>query len=179
MLSRRRVLVTSNLVWLSGLTGCSGITNSDPSTNHAHEYPELNETEIYVAEDVGLRLPKDTTQVDEPGNAELIILHGNLAVAPAQVVTWLTQDRVIALLGDRAQQSWLDVVQSDPYRAAFESEGYGVGEPAPHLLIAVAIENRTTSYRKSWGNQPGNDDLLATLDETMADISSRKADQTE
>lgn len=177
--SRRRFLYTSGTLSIFGLAGCARLSNSDPSENQSREYDHLTETTIYVADDVGLRLPEDATQTDEPDNAELVVLHGNLAVTAEQVVTWLTEDRVIALLGDQAQQSWLDVVQSDPYSEAFDSEGYGVGDPAPHLLVGVAVEDRTTTYRKSWGNQPSNDDLLGALDETLGDIQARKSDDTE
>lgn len=177
--SRRRFLQTSSSLSIFGLAGCGGLSNSDSSPTQSREYDRLEETTIYVADDVGLRLPEDTTQEDEPENAELVVLHGNLAVTAEQVVTWLTEDRVIALLGDQAQQSWLDVIQSDAYREAFDSEGYAVGEPAPHLLVGVAVEDRTTTYRKSWGNQPANDDLLAALDVTMAEIQTRKSNEKE
>lgn len=177
--SRRRFLQTSSTLSVFALAGCASLSNSDPSADQSREYDNLTETSIYVADDVGLRLPEDATRVAEPEDAEIVVLHGNLAVPAEQVVTWLTEDRVIALLGDRAQQSWLDVVQSDSYREAFASEDYAVGEPAPHLLVGVAVEDRTTTYRKSWGNQPANDDLLVALDETVADIRARKSDEAE
>lgn len=177
--SRRRLIQTSSTLAIFGLAGCSSLLNSESSTNQPREYTWLEEATIYVADDVGLRLPEDATQVDAPKNAELIILHGNLAVSAEQVVTWLTEDRVIALLGDRAQQSWLDVVQSDPYREAFDSDGYSLAEPAPHLLVGIAIDDRTTTYRKSWGNQPANDDILAALDETMSEIKSQRTEKRE
>lgn len=178
-LSRRRLIQTSSTLSIFGLAGCASLPHTDSSTDQPREYDWLEATTIYVADDVGLRLPDDVTRVDAPKNAELVILHGNLAVSAEQVVTWLTEDRVIALLGDRAQESWLDVVQSDPYREAFDSEGYGVGEPAPHLLVGVAIDDRTTTYRKSWGDQPANDDILAALDETMSEIKSRSTEERE
>lgn len=175
--TRRRFFQISCSVSILGLAGCPSLTNSNPPPNQSREYDQLENTKIYVADDVGLRLPEGATRVDEPENARLIVLHGNLAETPEQVTTWLTEDCIIALLGDQAQESWLDVVQSEPYHEAFDSEGHSVGEPAPHLLIAVAIEDRTTTYRKSWGDQPANDELLAAFDETMADIRTRKSEE--
>lgn len=168
--SRRRVLQTSCTLSIFGLAGCAHLSSNDPSGNQSREYNHLTATTIYVADDVGLSLPEEAPTANEPDNAELIVRHGDLAVSAEQVVTWLTEDRVIALLGDRAQESWLGVVQSEPYRDVFESKGYAVGKPAPRLLVGVAVEDRTTTYRKSWGNQPANDDLLAALDETIAKI---------
>ena len=176
---RRRFLRTWSGLSVFGLAGCASLSNSDPSADQPREYDHLTETTVYLADDVGLRLPEDATSVAEPEDAELLVLHGNLAVPPERVVAWLTEDRVVALLGDRAQQSWLEVVRSDAYSEAFAAEGYSVGEPAPHLLVGVAVEDRTTTYRKSWGNQPTNEDLLAALDETLADIRTRKPDENE
>jgi hypothetical protein len=144
------------------------------STSSSPEYDQLQNTPVYVADDVGLRLPENATRVDAPEHAELLILHGNLAVTAQQVVMWLTEGRIIALLGDRAEDSWVEVEQSESYREAFDSEGSGDAEPNPHLLIAVAMENHTTTYRKTWGDHPDNDDLLTALDETMADIETRR-----
>lgn len=173
--TRRRLLRSTGPLSVLGLAGCASLSNGDPSSSESPGYDHLEGTTIYVAEDVGLRLPADATRADDPGSAELVVLHGNLAVTAEQVVTWLTEGRVVALLGDQAQESWLEVVQSDPYRGAFDSEGHGVGEPAPHLLVAVAVEDRTTTYRTSWGDQPANDDILSALDDTMGEIRDRRA----
>lgn len=177
-LSRRRLLQSASMVSFLGLSGCTSLSNSD-STSYSPEYDQLRNTAIYVADDVGLRLPENATRVDAPENAELLILHGNLAVTAQQVVTWLKEGRIIALLGDRAEDSWFDVTQSEPYRETFDSEGFGDAEPDPQLLIAAAIENRTTTYRKTWGDQPDNNELLAALDETMTDIETRRSKKTE
>lgn len=177
-LSRRRLLQSATALPFLGLAGCPTLTNSD-APSQTPEYEHLPDTAIYVADDVGLRLPENATRVDAPEQAELLILHGNLAVPAERVVTWLTEGRVIALLGDRAEHSWLDVARSEPYREAFDSEGLADGEPDPQLLVAVAVDDRTTTYRKTWGNQPANDDLLTALDETLTDIETRRSTKTD
>lgn len=175
--SRRRLLTSAGSLSVVGLAGCASLLHSDPHEDQSRDYDELRGTPIYVADDVGLRLPDTADRVDGPENAELLALHGNLAATPAQVVTWLTADRVLALLGDRAEASWLEVVGSDAYREAFQSEGYGDSEPDPHLLVGAAIGDYTTTYRKTWGDQPTNDEIMTELDETLADIEDRRSEQ--
>lgn len=176
---RRRFLQTVSASSIVALAGCASLWNSDPSGGQPPEHDNLTTTSVHVADDVDLQLPADATQEDDPGDAELVILPGEPSAPSQDVVTWLTEDRVVALVGEGAQQSWLDVAQSDAYGEAYDQEGYAVGEPAPYVLVGVAIGDRTTTYRKSWGDQPGDDDILAALDETLADIESRRATETE
>lgn len=64
----------------------------------------------------------------------------------------------------------LDWARSEEFQSTFEN---GDGDPAPELLIGATF---VSTYRKTWGNQPSNDDIVDALDETMADIEERRAE---
>lgn len=171
--TRRRLLWSTGVIPVVALAGCSALVDSGPSATETPGFERLTETSIYTSDDVGLRLPGRIPRVDEPDAADLIVLHGNPAVDAEQGVSWLTDDRVVALLGDRAQETWIGWTESEAYRDAFGAGGTGVGEPAPHLLVAAAVGTHATTYRYSWGDQPTNGEILDALDEAMADIETR------
>jgi hypothetical protein len=178
--SRRGFVKSMSILPVVGLSGCARFAHSDSNTtNNSPEYYRLNNTAIYIADGVGLRLPEEANRMYRPESAELLILHGNLSVTPDQVVEWLREGRIIALLGERAESSWFDVIQSEAYREAFPTGGAGDADPDPQLLVAVAFGNRTDTYRKTWGNQPDNDELLVALDERVTEIESRRGTKTE
>jgi hypothetical protein len=86
------------------VAGCSELIGRSPSGTSTPGYDRLGQTPTYVSDDVGLRLPDDVPRVKAPSNADLVVLHGNLAVDVEQAVTWLADERVIALLGTPSER---------------------------------------------------------------------------
>lgn len=169
---RRCLLQTMSTLPIVTLTGCSAISNNSPSPTQTPTYEQLTQTPVYTSDDVGLRIPDRIPTVEAPTNADLIVLHGNPAVDAEQAVTWLADERAVALLGDRAQSTWTTWTQSESYRTTFETRGRGEADPAPHLLVAAAVETHATTYRYSWGDQPSNDEILDALNEAMGEIAT-------
>jgi hypothetical protein len=154
------------------LPGCSALSNRSPSTPTTPEYDHLRRTATYCSDDVGLRLPDAVPRVEAPTNADLIVLHGAPAVDAKQAVTWLADDRVIALLGDSAQQTWLDWTESEEYRDTFAGQGRSESDPTPHLVVAAAKETSVTTSRFSWGDLPSNRELVHALEGALSDIAT-------
>lgn len=108
-----------------------------------------------------------------PADADLLVIPGDTTIGAAQAVEWLTDDRVLALLGSTAEATWLDWAQSEPFAEAFDPGGYADGEPDPLLLVAAKVGQDVPTYRHSWGGTPRNRDLLRAMDEDLAAIASR------
>lgn len=172
--TRRRLLQAAGALPAVTLAGCSAAFDSSEAATATPDYEQLPQTAVYTADDVGIRLPETVERVTAPANADLVVVHGNPSVDAEQAVTWLADERAVALLGDRAQETWLDWAETEPYRDAFGSEGRAAGDPAPHLLVAAASGTDVTTYRYSWGDQPSNADLVRALDDAMADIAEER-----
>lgn len=177
--SRRQFLRAASPLTFIGLSGCSFPSGNTPSNADTPEYEHLRNTATYVGEDVSLRLPDDVQRVDAPTNADLIVVHANTDVSVETVVSWLADDRAIALLGDRAEGTWLEWAQSEEFENAFDTAGVSDANPDPQLLIGATVELRVTTYRKTWSEQPSNEDIIAALSETMRDIENRRTEMDE
>lgn len=171
-LSRRGLLRGATALSVLPVAGCSELLGRSPSGTPTPGYDRLGQTPTYVSDDVGLRLPDDVPRVEAPSNADLVVLHGNPAVDVEQAVTWLADERAIALLGDRAQRTWLAWTQSEEYRDTFDRQGGSESDPAPHLLVAAAIETDVTTSRFSWAELPSNRELVESLDKALDDIAT-------
>lgn len=171
--TRRRLLRTVPVLPLTALAGCSAFPTGASSPTPTPDYERLGSTLIYTSDDVGLRVPDRITTEAAPSEADLIVLHGNPVTEVEQTVTWLAAGRAVALLGDRAQSTWIEWVGSDPYREAFGTSGRSESDPAPHLIVAAAIASSVSTYRYSWADLPRNGQILAALDEAMVDIAAR------
>jgi hypothetical protein len=171
-LTRRRLLQSAGTLSVAGLAGCSGLWNRSPSTTATPEYDHLRRTATYLSDDVGLRLPDDVPRVESPANADLLVVHGKPAVDAEQAVAWLADGRVVALLGDSAQQTWVEWTGSDEYRDAFGGQGRSESDPSPHLLVAAAKETAVMTSRFSWGDLPSNGELLRSLEEALGDVTT-------
>jgi hypothetical protein len=155
-----------------GFAGCSSLSNNAATPTPPHEYEHLRQTPTYRSDDIGLRLPKAVPRVESPNNADLIVLHGNPTISTEKVVTWLADERRVALLGDRAQQSWFRWTQSEPYRETFGDRGRSQTEPAPHLLVAAAMGTSVTTSPFSWADLPSNFELVQALEEALGEFAT-------
>lgn len=178
-ISRRGLLCAVSPLMLTGLSGCSFLSGNSPSSEATPEYERLRNTATYVGDDVDLRLPDAVPRVEASTNADLIVIQGTPDVSVETAVSWLADDRVLALLGDRAEETWLEWARSEEFRSAFDTGGVGDADPDPQLLVGATIGVRVTTYRKTWGDQPSNSDIAAALDETMDDILTRRAEEND
>lgn len=169
--SRRALVRSIAALPVVAVAGCAEQSDDSPTTS-TPDYDHLRRTPTYVSDDVGLRLPEEVPRVDAASNADLVVVHGNPEVDAEQAVEWLADERVIALLGDRAQQTWLAWAQSEEYRTAFGEQARSEAEPAPHLLVAAARETEVTTSRFSWGDLPSNSELVRSLEEALGDIAT-------
>lgn len=171
-ISRRSLVRSAGPLSVLALAGCSALSNDAPSTPATPEYDALRRTPTYLGDDVGLRLPDEVPRVEAPTNADLVVVHGNPAVDAEQAVSWLADGRVLALLGDRAQQTWLAWTRSEEYRDTFGDQARSEADPTPHLLVAAAAETAVTTNRFSWSDLPSNRQLVQSLEEALGDIAT-------
>ncbi|MFB6296475.1 MAG: hypothetical protein ABEH66_06525 [Halobacteriales archaeon] len=135
-------------------------------------YDRLQRTAVYLEDSVELSLPDEVETVSARSNADLLVLPGDTEVDAEQAVGWLADERVLALVGDASESTWLTWARSDVYADAFENEGYADGDPGPQLLMAATIGPQVRTYRRTWADGPPNRDLLRGLDETLVDIEA-------
>jgi hypothetical protein len=169
---RRRLLQATTTLPVVALAGCGALSDTTPTPSRTPEYEQLVRTPVYVGDDVGFRVPDRIPTVTAPTNADLVVVHANPAVGVEQVVTWLTDDRAVALLGGSAQQTWTEWTQNETYRDTFGAGGRSEADPSPHLLVAAAVDTDATTFRYSWSDLPSNGEILDALEDAMTDIEA-------
>ncbi|WP_058828748.1 hypothetical protein [Haloferax sp. Q22] len=167
--TRRNALRACGIAALSSLAGCSALQTDDQDTAQP-TYERLDVTPVYVAEEVDLSMPAAIETVSAPHNADLLVLPDETDTDATQAVEWLVDDRVIALLGQNAEGTWLSWVQSDAFRDVFDTQGYSESDPAPSLVVGAKVGLNTTTSRYSWGDAPSTRDVLEALDESLVAI---------
>lgn len=157
------------------VSGCSTVpgpeSNDEPADDGSYE--RLERTAVYVDDGVDLSIPEGVQTVSATNNADLIVVPGDTAVDAEQAVDWLADERVLALLGDDAEKTWLRWARSDVYADAFRGAGVADGEPDPDLLIGAANDVTVTTHRYTWAEGPDDRDVLQGLDEALAEIEAR------
>lgn len=169
--SRRHVISGIGVALAGAVAGCTAFGNEESPGDQS--YMQLQQTAVYLADGVDLSVPGEVETVDAPTNADLLVLPGETAVEADQAVTWLADERVIALLGGAAESTWLTWAQSDAYRETFDEQGVSDSEPDPSLLVAGAVDLQVPTYRHSWSGDARDRDILRALDEDLTDIESR------
>ncbi|WP_042664573.1 hypothetical protein [Haloferax sp. ATB1] len=170
--TRRNALRACGIAALSSFAGCSALPPDDSDTEKP-TYERLDVTPVYVAEEVDLAMPATIETVNAPHNADLLVLPADTTTDAEQAVEWLTDDRVLALLGETAETTWLSWVRSDAFRDAFDTQGYSESEPSPTLVVGAKVGLNTTTSRYSWGDEPSHRDVLQALDESLVAIEKR------
>lgn len=169
--TRRHLLTCASTGLVGALAGCAGLT--DDSTPEELQFERLQATAVYVEEGVDLSMPDEVGTVRATNNADLLVLPGDTGVEAEQAVDWLAADRVLALLGDDTEASWLAWARSDAFSDAFENRGVADSDPDPQLLVAAAVDRQVTTYRRTWADGPRDRDVLRALDETLVDLAER------
>lgn len=169
--TRRTALRACGVAALGSFAGCSALPR-DSSDTEDPSYERLDVTAVYVADGVELSIPAEIETVNAPYNADLLVLPDDTNADANQAVEWLTDERVLALLGENSEATWLSWTRSDAFRDAFANEGYGDSEPDPSLVVGARIGLRTTTYRYSWGDEPRDRDVFEALDESLVAIET-------
>lgn len=172
---RRQALAATGAALVGALSGCVTVPGGGSSGEPADtdEYERLQRTAVYVEDGVDLSIPDDVPTVNATNNAGLIVLPGDTTVDAERAVDWLADERVLALFGDDAENTWLTWARSDVYSDAFRGQGVADGDPDPDLLVAAAIDVTVTTHRYTWGQGPDDRDVLQGLDEALAEIQAR------
>ena len=116
--TRRNALRACGIAALSSLAGCSALSR-DGSDTETPSYERLDVTPVYVADGTDLTTPTEIETVDATNNADLLVLPDDTDTDAKQAVEWLIEDRVIALLGERAEVPWLSWTRSDAFTDVF------------------------------------------------------------
>jgi hypothetical protein len=151
------------------LAGCSALQADDTDAEEL-TFERLDVTAVYVADDVGFDMPADVETVENTHNADLLVLPGDTGTDARQAVEWLADERVLALLGESAEETWLSWARSDAFDDAFSNGGYSDAEPNPQLLVGARIGQYVTTYRHTWSGGPRDRDVLTALDESLITI---------
>ncbi|WP_148415046.1 hypothetical protein [Haloferax sp. KTX1] len=167
--TRRTALRACGVAACSSLAGCSALQTDDSDTEKP-TYERLDVTPVYVADELDLSIPPDIETVSAPHNADLLVLPDDTDTDATQALEWLTDDRVLALLGENAETTWLSWARSDAFNDVFDTQGYSESEPAPTLVVAAKVGLNTTTSRYSWGSEPSTRDVLGALDESLVAI---------
>lgn len=170
-LTRRRLVRNAGVALSVAAAGCGTLPGD--GTPDEQSYDRLQQTAVYVADDVSLSLPEEIPTVTATNNADLLVLPGDTDIEAQQAVDWLADERILALLGGSAEDTWLSWARSDAYDDTFQDEGVSDSEPDPQLLVAAAVGLHVTTYRHSWGDGPRDRDVLRKLDEDLTDLDTR------
>ncbi|RDZ52694.1 hypothetical protein C5C07_13070 [Haloferax sp. Atlit-4N] len=170
--TRRNALRACGIAALSSLAGCSALQTDDSDTEKP-TYERLDVTPVYVADGLDLSMPAAIETVNAPHNADLLVLPDETDTDATQALEWLTDDRVLALLGENAETTWLSWARSDAFNDVFNTQGYSESEPDPSLVVAAKVGRNTTTSRYSWGSEPSTRDVLEGLDDSLVAIEQR------
>lgn len=168
---RRQVVAGAATTLLGVVAGCGNLPGDGTPTGQ--EYDQLQRTAVYRDDSVDLSLPDDVPTVTAPTNADLIVLPGAPEADTEQAVEWLTDERVLALIGADSESTWLAWVQSDTFSDTFDTEGYGDAEPDPDLLVGATVGLDLARYNRTWQDAPRDRDILRALDEILVDLGGR------
>lgn len=171
--TRRELIAGAGISTVAALGGCAALPGDDSTTDL--EFERLQRTPVYRADGVELSLPEEVPTVSATNNADLLLLPDEPNVDAEQAVEWLADERVLALLGDAAEGTWLAWVQSDAYTDTFDTEGAADSEPDPDLLAAAAVDLDVTRYGHTWADGPRDRDLLRALDEVLVDVEEERS----
>ena len=164
-LSRRRICVGAGSLVAAALAGCANGESDETPT--PIEYDDLEQREVFVAEALDIAVPPSVPTVETRDDADLLLLPGDTAVAAQEAVAWLEGDRVLALLGDEAQSTWLAWVRSEAYRNAFGGTGGSETDPAPDLLVALPGPELVSTDRTTWGHEYDDREVFVALEEAL------------
>jgi hypothetical protein len=175
--TRRRALAGLAAALTAGTAGCVELGHRLAGAGEADATPEdrsferLDRVAVYL--DVDLSVPSEVQTTGSPDEADLLVLPDDTDVDAGQVADWLAGDRVVALLGEDAQATWLAWERSDAFAETFADGGYGRGDPAPQLLVGAAIGSQVSTYRTTWEGDPSDPEIVGELDEKLVDIEQR------
>jgi len=170
-IGRRRLLAGAGAALLGAAAGCTSLGGA--SEPEEPDIDRLTELAVYRADGVELTFPEGVSTVDAPEDAYVVVLPGDTDVGPEQAAAWFTAGRVVALVGDGAEPTYLDWRQSDTFADTFENEGLGDASPDPQLLAAESVDRFLYRYGRTWEGGPSESQLIGGLDEILVEMESR------
>ncbi len=170
-IDRRRLLAGAGAALLGAAAGCTSFGGAnEPEDPDLKRLPELP---VYRAAGVDLVFPEEVATVGTPEDADVVVIPGDTDVGPEQAAEWFTSGRVVALVGDGAEPTYLDWLRSDTFDDTFDNGGYGDASPDPQLLAAISVNKFLYRHNRTWGDDPSDAQLLEGLDEILVEMESR------
>lgn len=169
---RRRIVATVGVGILGGLAGCLGRFGNDSSDSsaEAEEYEHLKEWPVYVADGLDLSVPPAVHIEASPSDADLIVLLDETETDVSRAIDWLADGRVLAVVGEDAQETVTSWMESDAFTDEFGEQMVGGGEPEPELVMAVDSGSIVSTHRFSWEDGPADSDILWALNKQLDDL---------
>jgi len=165
--TRRRILGCVGAALTAAVAGCETLSDDESTTPTEPEYDHLKANSVYVADGVDVTVPERIPTVDDTTEADLLLIPADTTVDVAEAIQWLATGRVVALLGDGAQETWLDWIQSEAYEDAFGRRGYAESDPAPDLLVLVPGETGVTGHNYTWASGYDDRDVLEGVEDAL------------
>jgi hypothetical protein len=182
--TRRECLGALSIPLVGALAGC-GAGFAEETTPTPRSDDALQDLALFVGGGLSLSVPDGVDAVEDPADADVIVLPASTERSAATAVEWLGAGKRVALVGEAAQDTWLDWQDSDAYADAYpdhrgrangcaaggSGSGGGSGtatdcEP-PELLVGWdPAEGPPTTYRKTWGgtDDPSDEQVFASVD---------------
>ena len=168
---RRRLLAGAGAALLGAAAGCSSLGGA--SEPEKPDIDRLTELAVYRVDGVELTFPEGVSIVEAPEDAFVVVLPGETDVGPERAASWFTAGRVVTLIGDGAEPTYLDWLGSDTFGETFDNQGVGDASPDPQLLAANAVDRFLYRYGRTWEGGPSDTDLLEGLDEILIEMESK------
>lgn len=163
--TRRRVLGCAGAALIGALAGCETLSADESTIPTQPDYDQLEAISVYVAHGLDVTVPERIPIVDDTAAADLLLLPADTGAA--QAIEWLDSGRVVALLGDGAQETWLHWIQSEAYEDAFGRRGYAESDPAPDLLVLVPSDTGVTGHNYTWASGYDDRDVLEGVEDAL------------
>lgn len=164
--TRRRFLAGASASFALALAGCGRDADQD-ATPTPIEYDHLGQRTLYPADGLGLTVPENLETTQTRDGATLFLLPGTTDVAATQAVEWLDSQRVVALLGDGAEGTWLDWARSDAYAETFGRGGVADPDPDPDLVVLRWNGQGVSPHHYTWGNPYDDADVFEAIEDAL------------
>lgn len=117
--TRREVLSGLALAATGTLAGCGVLAEDGDDTPTPEPYDDLRNESLFVVDALSLSAPSSIETVDDPAEADVVVLPATTDRSAGTAVGWITAGKRIALVGGTAEDTWLAWQDSDAYAEAY------------------------------------------------------------